>query len=126
MYQTKHIPIRTCVGCGAKEPQKNFIKIIRTKEKSIVIKLNNISDKDKEFLDPFRIESVVKKYSDHIDFPIFLSYEETEYDDEGKEKLIEVLSEEEELNVFLISHDFTHPLIDKLSIIKENNISVIQ
>ncbi len=47
-------------------------------------------------------------------------------DDEGKEKLIEVLSEEEELNVFLISHDFTHPLIDKLSIIKENNISVIQ
>ena len=47
-------------------------------------------------------------------------------DDEGKEKLIEVLSEEEDLNVFLISHDFTHPLIDKLSIIKENNISMIQ
>ena len=34
-------------------------------------------------------------------------------DDEGKEKLIEVLSEEEELNVFLISHDFTHPLLIK-------------
>ena len=47
-------------------------------------------------------------------------------DDEGKEKLIEVLSEEEELNVFLISHDFTHPLIDKISITKENNISSIQ
>ena len=47
-------------------------------------------------------------------------------DDEGKEKLIEVLSEEEDLNVFLISHDFTHPLIDKISIIKENNISSIQ
>ena len=46
--------------------------------------------------------------------------------DEGKEKLIEVLSEEEELNVFLISHDFTHPLIDKISITKENNISSIQ
>ena len=44
-------------------------------------------------------------------------------DDEGKEKLIEVLSEEEELNVFLISHDFTHPLIEKISINKENNIS---
>jgi len=44
-------------------------------------------------------------------------------DDEGKEKLIEVLSEEKDLNVFLISHDFTHPLIDKISIIKENNIS---
>ena len=47
-------------------------------------------------------------------------------DDEAKEKLIEVLSEEEELNVFLISHDFTHPLIDKISITKENNISSIQ
>ena len=47
-------------------------------------------------------------------------------DDEGKEKLIEVLSEDEDLNVFLISHDFTHPLIDKISIVKENNISSIQ
>jgi DNA repair exonuclease SbcCD ATPase subunit len=47
-------------------------------------------------------------------------------DDEGKEKLIEVLQREEELNVFLISHDFTHPLIDKVSIIKENNVSSIQ
>jgi DNA repair exonuclease SbcCD ATPase subunit len=47
-------------------------------------------------------------------------------DEEGKEKLIEVLSEDKNLNVFLISHDFTHPLIDKISIIKENNISSIQ
>jgi len=47
-------------------------------------------------------------------------------DDEGKEKLIEVLQRESELNVFLISHDFTHPLIDKVSIIKENNVSYIQ
>ena len=45
MYQTKHIHIRTCVGCGKKGPQKDFIKIIRTKEKSIVVKLNYISDK---------------------------------------------------------------------------------
>jgi DNA repair exonuclease SbcCD ATPase subunit len=46
-------------------------------------------------------------------------------DEEGKDKLIEVLQEEEDLNVFLISHDFTHPLIDKINIIKENNISRI-
>ena len=46
-------------------------------------------------------------------------------DDEGKEKLIEVLSEEKDLNVFLISHDFTHPLIDKISITKQDNISTI-
>ena len=46
-------------------------------------------------------------------------------DEEGKEKLIEVLQEEFGLNVFLISHDFTHPLIDKIQVKKENNISSI-
>lgn len=46
-------------------------------------------------------------------------------DDEGKEKLIEILSEEDNLNVFLISHDFSHPLLSKLEIIKEDNISRI-
>jgi len=46
-------------------------------------------------------------------------------DEEGKEKLIEVLREEDGLNVFLISHDFTHPLIDKIQIKKENNISTL-
>ena len=47
-------------------------------------------------------------------------------DDEGKDKLIEVLQNENDLNVFLISHDFTHPLIDKISIVKNDNISSIQ
>ena len=47
-------------------------------------------------------------------------------DDEGKEKLIEVLRSEENLNVFLISHDFTHPLVDKIQIVKEKNISTVR
>ena len=47
-------------------------------------------------------------------------------DEAGKEKLIEIFQCENDLNVFLISHDFTHPLIDKISIVKENNISIIQ
>ncbi len=46
-------------------------------------------------------------------------------DDAGKEKLFEVLSEEEGLNVFLISHDYNHPLIPKIEIVKENNISKV-
>jgi len=46
-------------------------------------------------------------------------------DQEGKEKLVEVLLEEESLNVLLISHSFTHPLIEKVDVIKENNISRI-
>jgi len=46
-------------------------------------------------------------------------------DAEGKEKLIEVLLQETDLNVFLITHEFNHPLVDKIEIIKENNISSI-
>ena len=46
-------------------------------------------------------------------------------DAEGKEKLIEVLLKEENLNTFLISHGFSHPLLEKLFVIKDNNISRI-
>lgn len=44
-------------------------------------------------------------------------------DAEGKEKLIEVLLKEENLNTFLISHGFSHPLLEKLQVIKQKNIS---
>lgn len=47
-------------------------------------------------------------------------------DGDGKEKLIEVLIAEEGLNTFLISHGFTHPLLEKLQVVKENNISRIE
>ena len=50
---------------------------------SIIIHLN---DEGKEFASRWQIESLVKKYSDHIDFPIFLTFPEIDYDDEGKEK----------------------------------------
>lgn len=46
-------------------------------------------------------------------------------DAEGKEKLVEVLLEEESLNTFLISHGFSHPLLEKLHVVKHNNISSI-
>lgn len=47
-------------------------------------------------------------------------------DTEGKEKLIEVLLEEDSLNTILVSHDFTHPLLEKVEVIKENNISRVE
>lgn len=47
-------------------------------------------------------------------------------DAEGKEKLIEVLLDEPSLNTFLISHGFSHPLLEKISVVKENNISRIE
>lgn len=47
-------------------------------------------------------------------------------DAEGKEKLIEILVGEPDLNTFLISHGFSHPLLEKLNVTKKNNISRIE
>ncbi len=45
-----------------------------------------LNDEGKEFANRWQIENLVKKYSDHIDFSIFLTYPDIEYDKEGKEK----------------------------------------
>lgn len=47
-------------------------------------------------------------------------------DVDGKEKLVEVLLNEEYLNTFLVSHGFTHPLLEKINVVKKNNISQIE
>ena len=47
-------------------------------------------------------------------------------DVDGKEKLVEVLLREEHLNTFLVSHGFTHPLLEKVNVVKHNNISQIE
>lgn len=47
-------------------------------------------------------------------------------DTDGKEKLVEVLIQEEHLNTFLVSHGFSHPLLEKINVIKRNNISQIE
>jgi DNA repair exonuclease SbcCD ATPase subunit len=47
-------------------------------------------------------------------------------DVEGKDKLVDVLLAEEHLNTVLVSHSFTHPLIEKVNVIKHNNISRIE
>jgi len=47
-------------------------------------------------------------------------------DADGKERLVEVLLKEEHLSTFLISHGFTHPLLEKITVIKENNISRLE
>lgn len=47
-------------------------------------------------------------------------------DIDGKEKLVEVLLGEEHLNTFLVSHGFSHPLLEKVNVVKRNNISQIE
>jgi DNA repair exonuclease SbcCD ATPase subunit len=72
------------------------------------------------------IRSLLSKIGGNYINLLFLDEITGVLDDAGKEKLIDILQEENNLNVFLISHDFTHPLIEKISIIKENNISYIE
>lgn len=47
-------------------------------------------------------------------------------DSYGKDKLIEVLLKENELNTYLVSHEYTHPLLEKVTITKEGNISKVE
>lgn len=72
------------------------------------------------------IRSLLSKIGGNYINLLFLDEITGVLDDAGKEKLIDILQEENNLNVFLISHDFTHPLIEKISIVKENNISYIE
>ncbi|QSZ41572.1 molecular chaperone HtpG [Sulfurimonas aquatica] len=54
---------------------------------TIVMHLNDDED---EFLETYRVESIIKKYSNHIPFPIFMDKEKhipAVMDDEGKEEL---------------------------------------
>ena len=46
-------------------------------------------------------------------------------DDTGREKLVEVLLNED-LNTYIVSHGWTHPLLDKKEVIKKENISRLE
>jgi len=43
----------------------------------------HLNDDSKEFASRWKIEELIKKYSDHIAFPIYLHYEQKKYDDKG-------------------------------------------
>ena len=44
----------------------------------------------------------------------------------GKEKVVEVLLKEENLNTYMVSHGWTHPLLEKIEITKDENISYLE
>ena len=72
------------------------------------------------------IRSVLSKIGGNYINLLFLDEITGVLDEAGKEKLILILQKEDNLNIFLISHDFTHPLINKINIIKNNNISCLE
>jgi DNA repair exonuclease SbcCD ATPase subunit len=46
-------------------------------------------------------------------------------DDQGREKLVEILLQES-LNTYIVSHGWTHPLLAKIDVIKKDNISRLE
>lgn len=48
-----------------------------------------LNDEGSEYANRWSIEDVIRKYSNHIAFPIYLHYLKKEYDDKGKEKKAE-------------------------------------
>ncbi len=50
---------------------------------TVVLHLN---EEGHEYASRWTVQELIKKYSDHIAFPIFLNYEKVEHDDKGKEK----------------------------------------
>lgn len=45
-----------------------------------------LNEEGEEFANRWSLERLIKRYSDHIAFPIFLTYDKDEYDDKGKKK----------------------------------------
>ncbi len=46
-------------------------------------------------------------------------------DDSGREKMVEVLLQED-LNTYVVSHGWTHPLLEKIEVIKDGNVSRLE
>ena len=57
---------------------------------------------------------------------LFLDEVNQALDEQGKEKIVEILLKEENLNTYLVSHGWTHPLLAKIEIVKEDNISHLE
>ncbi len=62
---------------------------------SITLHLN---DEGAEYTSKWELESLIKKYSDHIAFPIFLEYDDTEYEGEGDDKKEKKVHKREQAN----------------------------
>jgi len=69
-----------------------------TKEEHGTIIYIKLKDDEKEFLDKRKTEGVVKKYSNHIAYPIVLSYTAEESEGEGDEKVTKTVNKSEQIN----------------------------
>ena len=56
---------------------------------------------------------------------LFLDEVTNVLDDQGREKLVEVLLRED-LNTYIVSHGWSHPLLEKIEVVKDGNISILE
>ena len=72
-------------------------KPVTKEEHGTVIYLKLKSD-EQEFLDKWRVQEVIKKYSNHIAYPIMLNFTEEESEGEGEEKTTKTIQKSEQAN----------------------------
>jgi molecular chaperone HtpG len=70
-----------------------------TKESHGTVIYIKLKDDELEFLDKYRVQEVIKKYSNHIPYPIFLNYEDVEYEGEGDDKKEKKVNKSEQINI---------------------------
>ncbi|KEF32650.1 Chaperone protein HtpG [Marinobacter nitratireducens] len=93
-----------------------------TREKRGTEIVLHLKSEDKEFADGWRLRSLVKKYSDHISFPVIMKSESEEEEEKGKDETVndatalwtlprtEIKDEEYKEFYKHIAHDFEDPL----------------
>ena len=69
-----------------------------TREKYGTAVICHLNEEGKEYTSRWQVESIIKKYSNHIPFPIFLHYEETKYEGEGDKRKEKSESKVEQVN----------------------------
>ncbi len=69
-----------------------------TKEEHGTVIYIKLKEDEKEFLDKWRVEEVIKKYSNHIAYPIMLNYEDVEFEGEGDDKKEKKVWKSEQVN----------------------------
>ena len=69
-----------------------------TKEEHGTVIYIKLKEDEKEFLDKWRTQEVVKKYSNHIAYPIMLNYTEEETEGEGDDAVTKTVNKSEQIN----------------------------
>ncbi len=69
-----------------------------TKDEHGTVVYIKLKEDEKEFLSKWRTEEIVKKYSNHIAYPIILNYKEDETTGEGDDAVTEKVKKSEQIN----------------------------